>query len=190
LGIPNGSDIGARARNSRCMFQFHHILPKSLVDHPVIGILVGRFNHDAITNLMALPSERNLATELGSSPHTGGHLGTYYEGFEGFLEGVKASPKFNADRAGDPMVLDEMAADVNRFLAAAKYALANGHLLTNTPTGMTPEDANEKNKEWFANWESQRRRGPGRDRVYAPETIAFFAAICRAISWRSLKVER
>jgi hypothetical protein len=80
-------------------------------------------------------------------------LGTYYEGFERFLEGVKASPKFNADRAGDPMVLDEMAADVNRFLASAKYALANGHLLTNTPTGMTPEDANEKNKEWFTNWE-------------------------------------
>jgi hypothetical protein len=34
------------------MFQFHHILPKSLVSHRVFDILVGRFNHDAITKLL------------------------------------------------------------------------------------------------------------------------------------------
>ena len=41
---------------------------------------------------------------------------------------------------------------MNGLVAAAKYALANGHLFANTPTGMTSEEANAANKKWFEDW--------------------------------------
>ncbi|XUJ35005.1 hypothetical protein ACQ5SK_03910 [Bradyrhizobium japonicum] len=41
---------------------------------------------------------------------------------------------------------------MNALVAAAKYALANGHLFPNTPKGMTPKEANDENNKWFSNW--------------------------------------
>lgn len=134
------------------MFPIHHILPRLLASHPVIKFLDDRFSHDAIRNRMALPSTQRLATELSSSPHTGGHLGTYYEGFRTFLEQVKRSPRYNAAIAGDSRAQDELVSDLNGLVAAAKYALANGHLFANTPEGMTTEQANDENEKWFTNW--------------------------------------
>ncbi|MDE5443757.1 hypothetical protein GWG65_20350 [Bradyrhizobium sp. CSA207] len=134
------------------MFPTHHVLAQQFADHPVIYFLRGQFNHDAIGNLMALPSGQGLASDLSSSPHTGGHLGSYYDGFSKYLEAVKASPRFGAALAGDKLALDELASDVSELVAAAKYALGNGHLFANTPTGMTREEANEENEKWFANW--------------------------------------
>ncbi|MHC4052655.1 hypothetical protein [Bradyrhizobium sp. 25ACV] len=134
------------------MFQDHHVLPQKFRGHPVIGLLGGRFNHDAIRNLISMPSKQRLATELSASPHTGGHLGTYYEGFCESLKKLKESPRFVAASAGDARALDEIASDVNALVAAAKYALANGHLFPNTPKGMTPEEANAENSNWFTNW--------------------------------------
>jgi len=134
------------------MLPTHHVLPRHFVNHPVIQFLAGRFNHDAIGNLMALPSSQGLATDLSSSPHTGGHLGTYYEGFCEYLKKVQTSSRYDAALMGDARALDEMVSDLNGLVAAAKYALANGHLFANTPKGMTPEQANEENKKWFMNW--------------------------------------
>lgn len=134
------------------MFQDHHVLAQKFAGHPVIRLLGERFNRDAIRNLIALPSRQPLATELSSSPHTGGHLGTYYKGFCEHLKELKTSPRFAAASAGDARALDEVASEVNALVAAAKYALANGHLFPNTPKGMTPKEANDENNKWFSNW--------------------------------------
>lgn len=154
---PAGCDhqqLGCRPapESSSCMFQEHHILPQKFATHPVIRLLGERFNLDAIRNLITLPSRQRLATELNSSPHTGGHLETYYKGFCEHLKELKASPSFDAAGAGDARALDEVASDVNALVAAAKYALANGHLFPNTPKGMTADQANDTNDRWFSNW--------------------------------------
>lgn len=134
------------------MFQNHHVLAQYFASHPVIYFLADRFNPDAISNRMFLPSRQGLATDLSSSPHTGGHLGTYYDGFRDYLERVKRSQSYAAALAGDRRELDEVASDVNALVAAAKYALANGHLFANTPTGMTSEETNAANQKWFGDW--------------------------------------
>jgi hypothetical protein len=134
------------------MFPSHHVLPQHLAGHRVIRFLADRFNIDAISNRMALPPKQSIAANLSSSPHTGGHLGTYYKGFCEYLKTVGESTRYDAALAGDTRARDELVSDVNGFVAAAKYALANGHLFANTPTGLTPEEANERNRKWFDNW--------------------------------------
>ncbi|WBL76563.1 hypothetical protein I3J27_26515 [Bradyrhizobium xenonodulans] len=134
------------------MFPNHHVFPKHFAGHPVIDFLADRFNLDAIRNRMSLPPTQRLATDLSASPHTGGHLGKYYKGFCEYLKEVQESPRYAAALAGDTRERDEIASDVNALVAAAKYALANGHLFANTPREMTLEKANAANEQWFGNW--------------------------------------
>ncbi|MBR0856767.1 AHH domain-containing protein [Bradyrhizobium liaoningense] len=130
----------------------HHILPQRFASHPVMDFLRERFDIDAIRNRMSLPPKQSVADDLNASPHTGGHLGTYYRGFCEYLEQVQTSAKYAAARAGDTRELDDVASDVHALVGAAKYALANGHLFANTPTGMTSEEANAVNQQWFKDW--------------------------------------
>lgn len=134
------------------MFPTHHILPQHLAKHRVVRLLASRFDVEGIRNRMALPPKQRLADDLKSSPHTGGHLGSYYKGFSEYLDAVERTDEFKAGVAGRQWQFDEIASDLNKLLAAAKYAQANGHLFANTPTGMTPEQANEANTKWFSNW--------------------------------------
>lgn len=134
------------------MFPIHHVLPQYLASHPVINFLADRFDIDGIRNRMALPATQGLADDFKSSPHTGGHLGSYYDGFSKYLDEVDRSDSFKASVAGRQWQLEEVVSDLNKLLAAAKYAQANGHLFATTPTGMTREQANGANKEWFSNW--------------------------------------
>lgn len=142
----------AHGRSRNFMFHNHHILLQHFAGHPVVRLLRERFEVDAIRNRMNLPSKQWVATDLSASPHTGGHLGTYHRGFGDYLEKVEKSPRYAAALAGDTRALDEVASDVNALVAAAKYALANGHLFANTAMGMTQEDANAANNQWFENW--------------------------------------
>lgn len=139
-------------------FPVHHVSPQELAGHSTLRLLGDRFNLDRIGNLMALPPKQGPAQEIGSSPHTGGHLGTYSKNFCKFLTGLQAHPSFVAAQAGDPAALDRLTAEVSRFVAVAKFALANEHLLANTPAGMTPEEANKRNEDWFGNWETYAKR--------------------------------
>ncbi|WP_271671789.1 hypothetical protein [Bradyrhizobium sp. CCBAU 51627] len=136
------------------MFPIHHILPQLLAEHPVINRLANRFDIDGIKNRMALPATQGLADDLKSSPHSGGHLRSYYNGFLEYLDEVESTDEFAAGVAGRESRFDEIASDLNRLLAAAKYAQANGHLFPNTPTGVTREQANAANERWFKNWRS------------------------------------
>lgn len=142
----------ACARKCGCMFQNHHILLQHFRDHPVVSFLADRFNPDAVRNRMFLPSSQGVATDLTSSPHTGGHLGAYFEGFREYLEGVQKSRSYAAALAGNTRELDEVASDMKALVAAAKYALANGHLFANTPARMTSKEANAVNQKWFEDW--------------------------------------
>ncbi|MCP3476991.1 hypothetical protein NLM33_43315 [Bradyrhizobium sp. CCGUVB1N3] len=134
------------------MFNNHHVLPQAdrFLSDPVLKLL--QFDIDAPANRMILPTHTGLANALNSSPHPGGHLGTYGKGFDEFLMVLRADPAFGAAWAGDRAALDKLSGDLNSFVAAAKYALANKHLFANTPAGMTRETANEQNERWFTNW--------------------------------------
>jgi len=134
------------------MFPTHHVLSKSFASHRVIQFLANRFDINGIRNLMVLPATQGLADDLTSSPHTGGHLGSYYAGFKKHLDAVEASVEFRAGVAGGEGQVDKVVSDLNKLVAAAKYAQANGHLFPNTPTGMTREQANAANEKWFENW--------------------------------------
>lgn len=134
------------------MVHNHHILLQHLAKHPVILFLGRQFEVDAVRNRMNLPSNQRAATDLTASPHTGGHLGEYHQGFSDYLKKVEESQRYAAALGGDARARDELVSDVNALVAAAKYALANRHLFANTPTGMTPEEANAVNKQWFENW--------------------------------------
>lgn len=138
------------------MFQIHHILPRSLAGHFTLTVLGNRFNLDGIKNLMDLPSNSKAAQELGSSPHTGGHLGSYNKIFCTFLGQLQSHPSFAAAQDGDAGAVDQLYAELSSFLATAKHALARGHLLTNTPLGMTPEDGNKQIEDWYAKWRTYR----------------------------------
>ncbi|SFI47422.1 hypothetical protein SAMN05216525_10983 [Bradyrhizobium sp. Gha] len=118
----------------------------------VLSFLGKRFDVDGIRNRIALPATPGLADDLKSSPHSGGHLRSYYDGFSEYLDRLERSDEFEAGVAGRAWKFDEIASDLNKLLAAAKYAQANGHLFPNTPTGMTREQANEANTKWFSNW--------------------------------------
>jgi len=136
------------------IFQIHHILPQALAGHLTLKVLGDRFNLNGIRNLMDLPSNEQAARELGSSPHTGGHLGSYSKIFCKFLRKLQSHPSFAAAQEGDTAAVDQLDAELNRFLGTAKYALSKGHLLTNTPLGMTKEDGNKSIEEWYENWET------------------------------------
>lgn len=134
------------------MIQIHHILPQIFAGHFTLKVLGNRFNLNGIKNLMALPSDLQAARELGSSPHTGGHLASYNKIFCKFLGVLESHPSFAAAQEGDTAAIDELDAEMSNFLAAAMHALARGHLLTNTPLGMTREDASKLIEDWYANW--------------------------------------
>ncbi|MCP3367841.1 hypothetical protein [Bradyrhizobium cajani] len=134
------------------MLHIHHILPQSLAGHFTLKVLGNRFSLNGIKNLMGLPSNEQAAQELGSSPHTGGHLGSYSKIFCKFLGELQAHPSFVAAQEGNTAAVDQLDAELSGFLGAAKHALAKGHLLANTPLGMTPENANKRIEDWYANW--------------------------------------
>ncbi|TWB02113.1 AHH domain-containing protein [Bradyrhizobium stylosanthis] len=136
------------------MFQIHHILPQALAGHFTLKVLGDRFNLNGIRNLMDLPSNEQAARELGSSPHTGGHLGSYSRIFCKFLGVLQSHPSFAAAQEGDSAAVDQLDAELSSFLAAAKHALSKGHLLANTPLGMTKEDANKRIEDWYVNWKT------------------------------------
>src|SRR5689334_17586949 len=121
------------------MVQFHHVLSMVTAVHEVIQALGDRFKRNSVMNMMALPSNQKFAAEIESSPHTGGHLGSYGEGLNDVLTELQKDPAHAAALAGDPEALDRLLLDLSKFVVTVKHALANGHLLTNTPMGMTRE---------------------------------------------------
>src|SRR5437868_2357734 len=118
------------------MFQIHHVFAQQLANNPVFSLLKGIVEIENENNLMALPADRGLASQLGGngfgpSTHNGGPLGSY-DGLGSF--GGGANKVLNdllndyqaAADAGDNSALDQLATNVITLQGAMKHALANG----------------------------------------------------------------
>src|SRR5579871_1733847 len=115
----------------------HHIIPQWLAGHEALS----GFDINAVRNLIYLPADPELATNMGLSPHSGGHLDSYYNGVSGVLDCLKnvANP---AERAGK----------LRDLVDSMRVALANGDLYTNGPAGVSQDEIDPKNQNFFANW--------------------------------------
>lgn len=116
----------------------HHIIPRWLSRHRALS----EFNVDAAANHIYLPADSRLAANMGLSPHSGGHLGSYYKGVSGALCILvdKTDPAERANKVRD--LVDSM-----------RVALANGDLYANRPDRITSADADTKNQSFFDDWE-------------------------------------
>ncbi|WFU83770.1 AHH domain-containing protein [Bradyrhizobium sp. CIAT3101] len=107
----------------------HHIIPKRFAGHRA---LVGT-DIDAPSNLIYLPQSRQLAAQMEISPHSGGHLGSYYA--------VKKTLNRIA-KISDPV---SRQAEIRNLQDAMRLGLANGDLYANDPgNGVDTEEINEK----------------------------------------------
>jgi len=131
----------------------HHILPQAFGRHQVIQLLGGQ---DAIIksprNRIYLPSDAGLANQMGVSPHPGGPLDAYTKGVCKFLEQQLNSAEFrSAFATGDTVARNRLAANMKDFQDVVRVGLINGDVFTNTPVGMTADDANKRTAQFFQN---------------------------------------
>ena len=125
------------------LVQTHHIISLKFASDPVIKTLTnaGLFDIEGSQNLLSLPANQELAAELGVSPHTGGHLSSYYDGIEQFL----------GSQNSQNLTPQQLSGNVNQFINAVRTGLATGQLYTNTPLGQTPEQTNTQNRQFYQN---------------------------------------
>src|SRR5262249_31335707 len=115
-------------------FQVHHIISQQFSGNPTVQMLANNnlFDIQSSQNLVDLPSSRILAAILDVSPHNGGHLSSYYDGIENFLDAQNA-PNLSPQ---------DVSNNVNQFVDAVRLGLLTGQVYTNTPLGWTPEQTN------------------------------------------------
>ncbi len=109
--------------------------------------------------MLNLPADKALALKLDVSPHNGGPLGAYSIGLNDALQELEDSPDGQAYlRKGDLQAGQRLAAETDRLCATLKVGMVNGHLLTNTPDGMTSEAANKHNEKFFSDIQSYQQK--------------------------------
>jgi hypothetical protein len=125
------------------LWQTHHIISLQFADTPVIQTLTkaGLFDFEGLQNLQRLPADQQLAADLVVSPHTGGHLSSYYDGIQQFLNS-------QTDQSLTPQ---QQSDNLNQFIYAVRLGLVTGQLYTNTPLGQTPEQTNKQNQQFYQN---------------------------------------
>lgn len=110
----------------------HHIIPEHCAGHPALeGVDI-----NAPANIVYLPASRQLADEMGVSPHSGGHLESYYAA-------CKELDKIT--RNSNPALWLK---EIEDLQDAMRIALANGDLFTNKPS--TGADTTPINKSLLA----------------------------------------
>src|SRR5215469_13698678 len=130
--------------------QIHHVISQRFGAHSVINDLqkAGLFDFDSQQNLLSLPSSGIGAAILsilaGSklSPHSGGHLKSYYDNIETFLNRLQANTGLSLQEKSDRL---------NTFIGYIKYGLTSGQVYTNTPFGSTRGRTNKFNNGSFNN---------------------------------------
>src|ERR1700760_1388905 len=110
----------------------HHIIPKRFEGHSALDGM----DIDDPSNLIYLPQSRQLAAEMGISPHPGGHLGSYYA-VERVLDEIA--------KISDPV---RRQAEVRNLQDAMRLGLGNGDLYANDPG--TDADTEVINSNLFA----------------------------------------
>jgi hypothetical protein len=141
-------------------FQGHHVIEQGAhARSPLLQALSEQqlFDLHGPHNLLNLPVDRALATKLDLSPHPGGPLGGYSEGLQLQLRQLQQSPDGQATLRGDRAAAERMAVRVNELTDTLKTGLVNGDLHSNTPQGMTREQANRQIRSFFGNLDEYRQ---------------------------------
>ncbi|WP_372156855.1 XVIPCD domain-containing protein [Xanthomonas campestris pv. fici] len=129
------------------VFQGHHVIEQSAFSESRLLQSLSRsglFDLHGARNILNLPADKALAAKMGLSPHPGGPLGAYSEELANRLERLELSPDGQATLRGDQAAAQRIAARVNGLTDTLKVGLVNGDLVSNTPQGMTPQQANAK----------------------------------------------
>ncbi len=129
------------------LFQDHHqIEQQTLANSELLSKLqeTGRFDIHAQENRIFLPADSKFAHSLAITPHSGGPLGAYQDGLSQRLDEIEQTRDGRAALRGDPEALDRVAKRVEQLRDTLAVGLINNDLNTNTPIGLTPEQANAK----------------------------------------------
>lgn len=142
------------------VFQGHHVIEQGAYARSRLLQALsqqGLFDLHGPRNLLNLPADEALAARLGLSPHPGGPLGGYSEGLQLQLRQLQQSPDGQATLRGDRAAAERMAVRVGELTDTLKTGLVNGDLVSNTPQGMTREQANRQVREFFGNLDEYRQ---------------------------------
>ncbi|WP_375313537.1 AHH domain-containing protein [Bradyrhizobium sp. A5] len=111
----------------------HHIIPRCFEGHPALEDI----DINAPENLIYLPQDTQLAARMGVSPHSGGHLASYFA-----VKNVLDQLAMTSDRS-------LRNAELRKLQDAMRIGLANGDLYTNNPG--TDADADSINPKLITN---------------------------------------
>jgi hypothetical protein len=142
------------------VFQGHHLIEQAAFARSELLQALseqGLFDLHGPRNILNLPADQALATRLGVSPHPGGPLGGYSEGVRLQLQRLQESVDGQAALDGDRAAAQRMAVRVGELTDTLKTGLVNGDLVSNTPQGMTREQANRQVREFFGNLDEYRQ---------------------------------
>ena len=140
--------------NYRTQYQDHHgVEQQTLKNSELLDTLqrAGEFDIHAPENRLMLPADPQFAHALGITPHSGGPLGEYQSGTLMRLEQLERTRDGKAALRGDLGAMDRVAQRVELLRDTVKVGLVNGDLNTNTPVGMTAQEANLKIRDFFHN---------------------------------------
>lgn len=170
------------------VFRGHHIIerrgvfPRSELLQALADPELRLFEIDGARNMLNLPVDRALATRLGVSPHPGGPLGGYTNGLLQELDRLQNTVDGQATLRGDRAAAQRIADRVTTLTDTMRAGLINGDLVTNTPEGMTAEQANARNRAFFGDLDGYRQRHAAQiadfGRMSAPE--ARWAGVTRS----------
>ncbi len=142
------------------VFQGHHVIEQgAYARSPLLQALSEQqlFDLHSPRNLLNLPADQALAAKLNLSPHPGGPLGGYSDGLQLQLRRLQQSPDGQATLRGDRAAAERVAAKVGELTDTLKTGLVNGDLHSNTPQGMTREQANARIREFFGDIDGYRQ---------------------------------
>ncbi|MEQ1512807.1 MAG: XVIPCD domain-containing protein [Lysobacteraceae bacterium] len=142
------------------VFQGHHVIEQeAYAQSRLLKALSeqGLFDLHGPRNILNLPADQALATRLGVSPHPGGPLSGYSSALQQELIDLQRTPDGQATLRGDRAAAERMALRVGELTDTLKTGLVNGDLVTNTPEGMTREQANRKIRNFFGDLDGYRQ---------------------------------
>lgn len=145
-------------------FQGHHVIEQAAYARsPLLRALSeqGLFDLHGPRNILNLPADQTLAARLGLSPHPGGPLNGYSDGLDLQLRRLQQTPDGQATLRGDRAAAERMALRVGELTETLKVGLVNGDLVSNTPQGMTPEQANARIRTFFGDVDGYRQSHAG-----------------------------
>ena len=145
------------------VFQGHHVIEQQAFRNSPLLRALSRsdlFDLHGPRNMLNLPADQALAAKMGLSPHPGGPLGAYTDELATVLSDLQMSPDGQATLRGDQAAAQRIAARVNGLSDTLKAGLVNGDLVSNTPQGMTPEQANAQIRSFFDDLDGYQRTHP------------------------------